>query len=101
VTNGSGANPSPPLTAEIVLDDPEARRWRAERWIEDVLEGWHLQPAMGGRWLSPADPHLRAPGALRLRAEYEPDLCLCTLEIWSDGRRVFGLDDWVGADPYP
>ncbi len=51
---------------------------------------------MGGRWLSPADLHLRAPGALRLRAEYEPELSLCSLEIWSDGRRVFGLDDWVG-----
>lgn len=96
MTTGSGASTSPALFAEIVLDSQEDRRWRAERWIEDVLAGWDLQPAVGGRWLSPADPHLRAPGALRLRAEYEPELSLCSLEIWSDGRRVFGLDDWVG-----
>lgn len=96
MTTGSATSPSPALFAEIVLDDPQDRRWRAERWIEEVLESWHLQPAVGARWLSPADLHLRAPGTLRLRAEYEPDLCLCSLEIWSRGRRVFGLDDWVG-----
>ncbi len=88
--------PPPTLCAEIVLPDPDARRWHAERWIEDVLAGWELQPAVGGRWLAPADPHLRSPGPLRLRAEYEPELSLCSLEIWCDGRRVFGLDDWVG-----
>jgi hypothetical protein len=96
VTTGSATSPSPTLVAEIVLDGPEDRRWRAERWIEEVLAGWDLQPAVGGRWLSPADLHLRAPGALRLRAEYEPALFLCSLEIWSCDRRVFGLDDWVG-----
>lgn len=82
--------------ANLVLPPERRRRAAAEQQLGQVLEAWGLQPALAGRWLAPADSHLGTDLEITLGAEYDPELQVCTVELWQDGRRVYGIDDWVG-----
>lgn len=86
----------PACSARTVLPEHERRRAQAERWLEQVLAEWGLVPALAGRWLAAADTHLRADGEVALEAEYDAGLGVVSVELWSGGRRLYGIDDWIG-----
>ena len=79
----------------VVRPDPR-RRAHAEAWLEHVLEGWGLEPALGGRWLVAADTHLRLASEITLAARFDPRSQVFTFEIWHGHLRIYGIDDWLG-----
>jgi hypothetical protein len=86
----------PACSARTVLPEHERRRAHAERWLEQVLAEWGLVPALAGRWLAAADTHLRTGGEIAMAAEYDAAAGVISLELWSRGRRLYGIDDWIG-----
>lgn len=85
-----------PIKAQTSLPAGSARRVLAEQWLEELLVQWRLQPGMAGRWLAGADVHLRGDHEVTLRAEYDPGIEVFTVEILRGGRRIYGIDDWLG-----
>lgn len=61
-----------------------------------MLTEWAVRSAMADRWLASAERALEEPGDLVLFVQYDAALSLFTLEIWREGDRIFGIDDWVG-----
>lgn len=84
------------LGAQATFEPMTRRRAHAEMWLEGVLADWSVQPGLAGRWLASAERHMNAADPLTLRAEYDQQLSLFTFEVWRDGERVFGIDDWIG-----
>jgi hypothetical protein len=72
------------------------RRGHAETWLELVLAQWCLQPGLAGRWLASAERHLNVNADVTLFVEYDQRLSLFTLEVQREGRRVYGIDDFLG-----
>jgi len=68
----------------------------AEQWAEERLAEWGLPTHMARLWIDSAAPSLTPVAEGEIVLEYEADLGIVTCEMWSDGKRVFGLDDWVG-----
>jgi hypothetical protein len=68
----------------------------AERWTVDRLAEWGLPTHMARLWIDSAAPCLTPVTEGEIVLEYEAELGIVTCEMWSAGRRVFGLDDWVG-----
>jgi hypothetical protein len=66
----------------------------AQRWAQATLgEEWGLRSSLGRAWVPFAQ---RADGECTLTLEYDDDAHLLAVELWQDGQRLFGLDDWVG-----
>jgi hypothetical protein len=38
----------------------------------------------------------RADGECTLTLDYDEDAQLLAVDLWQDGQRLFGVDDWVG-----
>ena len=68
----------------------------AELWAQARLAEWGLPTHMARLWLDSAAPSLQPVAEGEMVLEYEADLGIVTCEMWSGGKRVFGLDDWVG-----
>jgi hypothetical protein len=52
--------------------------------------------ALARLWVRSAVGHLPIPLA-ELVLEYDEAVGLVSCEAWADGRRVYGIDDWVGT----
>lgn len=75
-----------------------ARRQRpedAETWLGELLDEWSVRGSVG-RWLAAARPVMETQNELVLFAQYDPVLLLFSVEIWQAGKRVYGIDDWLG-----
>ncbi|MCU1621283.1 MAG: hypothetical protein JWL79_128 [Frankiales bacterium] len=68
----------------------------AERWAVARLAEWGLPTHMARLWIDSAAASFRPVADGEIILEYEAELGIVTCEMWSAGRRVFGLDDWVG-----
>lgn len=68
----------------------------AEQWAEARLAEWGLPTHMARLWIDSAAPCMQPAAEGEIVLEYEAELGIVTCEMWSGGRRVFGLDDWVG-----
>jgi hypothetical protein len=68
----------------------------AEQWTSERLAEWGLPTHMARLWISSAEPCMTPAVEGEIVLEYEADLGIVTCELWSGGRRLFGLDDWVG-----
>jgi hypothetical protein len=69
---------------------------RAVEEVMSTLRQWRLSPAPGRLWVrQAADSAGDDPAELLL--EYDATLGLVSLEAWRDGRRLFGIDDFVGT----
>lgn len=84
------------MCAERVLPPWEARRAEAEEWLGGVLKEWGVRSSSTGRWLSAAQATLEGSNELEIVVQYDAMLLLFTIEIWESGRRVYGIDDWLG-----
>lgn len=84
------------LQAERTIPAGPGRRAAAEEWLGGVLKQWDVRSASTARWLAPAQETLDSPEELVLLAQYDPGMLLFTIEIWRSGRRVYGIDDWLG-----
>ena len=69
---------------------------RAEQWAVDRLSEWGLPTHLAKLWMDSAAPRLTPLVEGEIVLEYEADLGIVTCELWSDGQRLFGLDDWIG-----
>lgn len=66
----------------------------AVSWASDVLHEWGVRSSLVRAWESAAREASRtAPCAVDL--EYDRRASLLSVDVWQDGHRVFGLDDWV------
>jgi hypothetical protein len=65
----------------------------AQRWAQATLGEWGLRSSLGRARVPFAQ---RADGECTLTLEYDEDAHLLAVELWQDGQRLFGLDDWVG-----
>ena len=65
----------------------------AEQWAEQVLHGWGVRSPLQRAWLEAVE---LAQGECLLSFEYDADAGLLAVEVWRDGRRLWGLDDWIG-----
>jgi hypothetical protein len=68
----------------------------AEQWAVARLAEWGLPTHMARLWIDSAAASFRPVADGEIVLEYEAELGIVTCEMWSAGRRVFGLDDWVG-----
>ena len=68
----------------------------AEQWTCERLAEWGLPTHMAHLWIASAEPCMTPVGEGEIVLEYEADLGIVTCEMWAGGRRLFGLDDWVG-----
>lgn len=66
----------------------------AARWADATLAAWGLSSPLRTAWL-PWARQFAGAGTFELAYEYDPDHSLLTCDLVRDGRRVFGLDDFV------
>jgi hypothetical protein len=83
-------------SAERTLPADARRTVDAETWLQEQLRTWGVPVGSAGRWLSSARSVLERRGELVIFAQYDPVLLLFTVELWSGGKRVYGIDDWLG-----
>ncbi len=81
------------LTYRCELDP--ARPEPAEEEATRAMAGWDLPSGMVRLWVRQAAERAGSE-RLQLQLEYDAELGLVSCEAWGGGRRVFGIDDWVG-----
>ena len=84
------------LSAERVLPPFRNRRAETEEWLGGVLKAWGVRSSDSGRWLSAAQGDLKSDAELVIFVQYDALMLLFTVELWADGERVYGIDDWLG-----
>ena len=84
------------LSAERVLPPLGNRAAEAQEWLGGVLNAWGVRSAATGRWLSAAQAELESDTELVIFVQYDALMLLFTVELWADGERVYGIDDWLG-----
>ena len=65
-----------------------------ERRAMAELAGWGLGGGQLRTWLAMARSSVA--GSARLVLEYDAAAGLLSCDVWCDGKRAFGADDWVG-----
>ena len=83
-------------SAGRVLQPWGDRRAEAEAWLGGLLTAWGIRSPATGRWLSAAEAKLEGSGEMVIFVQYDTMLLLFTIEIWEDGQRIYGIDDWLG-----
>ena len=81
---------------ERVLVPAPNRRAATEEWLGGVLKAWGVRSSSTGRWLSAAQEKLESDAELVIFVQYDALMLLFTIEIWDEGERVYGIDDWLG-----
>lgn len=66
----------------------------AARWADATLGRWGLVTPLRTAWL-PWARRFAGLGSFELQYEYDVELGLLTCDLFRDGRRLFGLDDYV------
>jgi hypothetical protein len=84
------------MSAERTLPPVPGRRAETEAWLGGLLKAWGVRSASTGRWLTAAEAAFDTSGELVIFAQYDSLMLLFTIEIWDNGQRVYGIDDWVG-----
>ncbi len=84
------------MSAERVLPPWTDRQSQAEEWLGGLLKAWGVRSSSTGRWLSAAQAALESSSELVMFVQYDSVMLLFTIEIWEQGQRVYGIDDWVG-----
>ena len=84
------------MSAERVLPAWVDRQAQAEEWLGGLLKAWGVRSTSTGRWLSAAQAALESRAELVMFVQYDSVMLLFTIEIWEQGQRVYGIDDWVG-----
>lgn len=79
---------------QLTGDDPAND---VHSWLSATLTEWHLPAGLGRRWLAGAGEHLGPSGADELYLQFDAVMGLVTVELWQEGRVLFGIDDWVGS----
>ena len=82
------------MRVAAVLSPLEAES--AEEWTVARLAEWGLPTSMARLWIDSAAASFRPVTEGEIVLEYEADLGIVTCEMWADGVRLFGLDDWIG-----
>lgn len=88
--------PSTQLSAERVLPAWQQRLPETEEWLGGLLKAWGVRSSSTGRWLSAAQAALESDAELVIFVQYDSVMHLFTVELWESGRRVYGIDDWLG-----
>ena len=88
--------PTTQLSAERVLPPWQQRLSETEAWLGGLLKAWGVRSASTGRWLSAAQAALESDAELVIFVQYDAVMHLFTVELWEEGRRVYGIDDWLG-----
>ena len=81
-----------------VLDLPAGpnRAALATEAVAVMAEAWGLTTPRARRWLAAAREVLEAEHPVELFLQLDTISSLVSLELWTDGVVVFGIDDWVG-----
>ena len=60
------------------------------------LTAWGVTTSAPALWAASAAEHVRDATGAEWTVEWDEDLRLVSFEVWQAGRRLFGLDDWLG-----
>ena len=60
------------------------------------LSGWGVATSAPALWAASAAAHVHDAEGAEWTVEWDEDLQLVSFEVWQAGRRLFGLDDWLG-----
>lgn len=77
--------------------------WRARRDdlprlstdVRQTLTTWHVTSAFVDMWLRSATERVAADAEARVTVDFDEDIHLLSFDVWVDGRRVYGADDFV------
>ena len=67
----------------------------AREWLSFQMQTWGVDSPYVDWWVAEAARLLGGGRAARAVLEYEPDQRLLSFDVWCDGRRVYGMDDFV------
>lgn len=67
----------------------------ASDWARQQTDGWGVPPSHVAHWLSTAGRMLPPTASASVELSYDPAMGLLSLDVWHEGTRVFGMDDWV------
>lgn len=84
------------LVAALDLPAGPHRVGLAADAVAVMAEAWGLSAHQGRRWLAGAREVLDAPHPVELFLQLDRISSIVSLELWTDGVVVFGIDDWVG-----
>ena len=77
------------------LDYGRADVLGAQQWGQEQVRQWGVRSAFVALWLEQAAARLPAGTLGRAVLEYDPVARLLSCDVWLDGRRVYGMDDFV------
>ena len=84
------------LVAVLDLPPGPNRAALAADAVAVMAEAWGLSPHQSRRWLAGAREVLEAEHPVELFLQLDRISTIVSLELWTDGAVVFGIDDWVG-----
>lgn len=97
-TQRSWAPPDVGLLASTTVLAPGAGRdARAQLVLENLAQEWGLPRRRAHRWLAAAGLLLEGPTPLEMYVQLDRATKTLTLELWAEGRVLFGIDDWLGV----
>ena len=71
--------------------DPES----AAAEVTDVAQTWQIRVPAIRMWAQAAVAYV-GDGPARWLLEFDPVESLVSFEVWVNGRRAYGIDDWLG-----
>ena len=67
----------------------------AQAWARQQLQGWGVRGPHVDRWLRRGTELLGTDRTARVVLCFDPGDRLLSVDVWCDGRLVFGMDDLV------
>jgi hypothetical protein len=64
--------------------------------VPDVLREWHVRCPFVDYWLRTTSQKVAEDDKTEVVVEYDDNAKLLSFDVWVDGKRVFGADDWLG-----
>lgn len=65
----------------------------AEEWAAQTFASWGVRSPLLQAWVPAAE---QVGGPCTLSLDLDRDAGLLAVDLWQDGRRVWGLDDFLG-----
>ena len=64
--------------------------------VAEAAQAWSLRVPAVRLWAQVARDMLPEAPSARWTLEFDPQMKLVSFDVWADGRRVYGADDFLG-----